>query len=113
MQVGDHSIDGLIIGTKTNAVVDVHQEYDGPAVVETWVKFAWREAYFAHALVHVFVPYTASLLLAIHIAYQLESMRFSRHPVALVTLWQLHVERHFSRCLWVRHDKIELVALPS
>ena len=76
MQVGDHPVDGLIIRAKNNAVVDVYKEHDRPTVTEASVKFAWRKADFMHALVHVFVPYTASLFLAIHIAYQLESMCF-------------------------------------
>ena len=85
-QVGDYPIDGPIISGKYNAVVNIHQEYHRPAIIEAWVKFAWCEADFMHAPVHVFVPDPASLFLTINIAYQLESVGLSCHSVLLVTL---------------------------
>ena len=113
MLVSDHLIDGPIVRAENDAVINVDQEDYGPTVIETWVKFAWREADFVHALVHVFVPYMASLLLTIQTLYQLKYVHLSRHPIAFVSLWQPHVQWHFCRSLWVSHDEIKLSALPS
>ena len=112
-QVSNDLINGFIIGTEDDAIINVDQEDDGLAVIQARVELARGKTNRLHPLVHVLVPHSSCLLLPIHIAFELEYMGFSGHALSFVSLWQAQVEGHLRRRLRVRHDKIQLPAAPS
>ena len=88
VQLGDDLINGFVVGAKDDLIIDVDQEDDGLMVVQARVELARRKTDRLHPLVHVLIPHSSSLLLPIHIAFELKHVSFSSHFFLFVSLGQ-------------------------